>query len=59
MSSTIPLRKLGKNGPMLPAMGFGAMVMSGAYGKFPGDEERFKILDRAYELGDTFWDSAE
>lgn len=23
------------------------------------DEERFKVLDRAWELGETFWDSAQ
>ena len=30
-----------------------------SYGSVPGDEERFAILDRALELGETFWDSSE
>ena len=51
---------LGKNGPSVPALGFGLMGMSHAtYGSLPGDEERFAILDRAVELGATFWDSSE
>ena len=58
-AKTIPLRKLGKDGPSVPAIGFGLMGMSVAYGTAPTDEERFAILDRAVELGDTFWDSAE
>jgi aryl-alcohol dehydrogenase-like predicted oxidoreductase len=31
--------------------------LSAFYGKVGSDEERFEILDRAYELGETFWDS--
>ena len=55
-----PLRKLGKNGPSVSAMGFGLMGMSiPHYGVTEGDEARFKILDRAVELGATFWDSSE
>jgi len=55
----VPLRKLGKNGPRVPALGFGLMVMAGGYGTPPSDEERFQILDRAVELGETFWDTSE
>jgi aryl-alcohol dehydrogenase-like predicted oxidoreductase len=55
----VPLRKLGKDGPNVPALGFGLMGMSVAYGTVPSDEDRFKILDRAVELGATFWDSSE
>lgn len=29
------------------------------YGTFGSDEERFKVLDRAVELGATNWDSAD
>ena len=59
MTSKLPQRQLGKNGPMVTALGFGAMGLSAFYGKPESDEERFKILDRAYELGETNWDSAD
>ena len=57
--ASVPLRRLGRNGPHVPAMGFGLMGMSMGYGQVPSDEERFKILDRAVELGATFWDTAK
>ncbi|KAI1380143.1 putative aldo-keto reductase, partial [Hypoxylon crocopeplum] len=54
------LRQLGKNGPMVTAMGLGLMGLSqGPYGSIPSDEERFKFLDRAFELGETFWDTSD
>jgi aryl-alcohol dehydrogenase-like predicted oxidoreductase len=59
-TSPVPLVELGKNGPKVPHLGFGLMGLSyESYGTVPNDEERFKILDRAHELGSTFWDSAE
>jgi len=59
MPSQLPQRQLGKNGPKVTALGFGAMGLSAFYGKPESDEARFKILDRAYELGETNWDSAD
>lgn len=56
---TLPTRQLGKNGPNVPAMGFGLMGLTGVYGAAPDEEGRFKILDRAAEIGSTFWDTAE
>ncbi|KAI0851139.1 putative aldo-keto reductase [Daldinia vernicosa] len=54
------LRHLGKNGPLVPAIGLGLMGASySVYGKELDDEERFKLLDRALELGETFWDTAD
>ncbi|CAF4162833.1 unnamed protein product [Adineta steineri] len=55
----VPTRQLGKNGPQVSAIGFGAMGLSIAYGTPASDEERFKILDRAIELGCTYFDSAD
>jgi aryl-alcohol dehydrogenase-like predicted oxidoreductase len=56
---SIPTRKLGKDGPLVPALGFGLMGLSIVYGTVPGDEDRFAVLDRAVELGATFWDTSE
>jgi aryl-alcohol dehydrogenase-like predicted oxidoreductase len=59
MAPQLPTRKLGKNGPEVAALGFGLMGLSAFYGKPESDEERFKVLDRALELGETFWDTAD
>lgn len=54
--SSLPTHPLGKNGPVIPAMGFGCMGLSAYYTANPAPyEERFKVLDRAAELGETFW----
>jgi aryl-alcohol dehydrogenase-like predicted oxidoreductase len=58
MAVSIPKRHLGKDGPLVPALGFGLMGISLAYGPTPSDEERLALLDRAYELGERFWDTA-
>lgn len=33
--------------------------LSAFYGATESDEARFKILDKAYDMGETFWDSAD
>ncbi|GJN78738.1 hypothetical protein PLIIFM63780_002247 [Purpureocillium lilacinum] len=35
------------------------MGLSSMYGYGGADEDRFKVLDRAWELGNTFWDTAD
>jgi aryl-alcohol dehydrogenase-like predicted oxidoreductase len=59
MASKIPQRRLGKDGPLVPAMSFGLMMFAGVYGAAPDDEGKYKILDRALEIGATLWDTAE
>ena len=54
----LPTRRLGRNGPQVVALGAGLMSLGGAYGAGGTDEERLAYLDRAYELGETNWDSA-
>ncbi|KAL7806867.1 NADP-dependent oxidoreductase domain-containing protein [Trichoderma aethiopicum] len=55
----LPTKPLGRNGPLVTRLGFGAMGLSVSYGHGGSDEERFKVLDRAHELGNTFWDTAD
>ncbi len=58
--SKFPTSPLGKNGPLVAAIGFGCMGLSAYYTANPSpDEERFKVLDRAAELGATFWDTSD
>ncbi|KAF9510791.1 hypothetical protein BS47DRAFT_1347518 [Hydnum rufescens UP504] len=54
MSAT---RKIGN--AEFAAIGYGAMGLGGAaYGSAGNDEERFKVLDRLFELGCRHWDTA-
>ncbi|KAJ7131436.1 NADP-dependent oxidoreductase domain-containing protein [Mycena epipterygia] len=54
---SFPTRKIG--GVSVSAIGFGHMVMAGAYGAPGDDEERFKVMDAAYAAGCTMWDTAD
>ncbi|MCJ1322081.1 hypothetical protein MMC15_007426 [Xylographa vitiligo] len=54
--SKIATSPLGKNSPLVSTMGLGCMGLSAYYSVKPlPDEERFKVLDRATELGETLW----
>ncbi|KAJ7678356.1 NADP-dependent oxidoreductase domain-containing protein [Mycena rosella] len=53
---SILARKIG--GALVSEIGFGAMGISGFYGAVESDEERFKVLDAAYEGGCRHWDTA-
>jgi len=55
----ISLRQLGKNGPQVPRLGLGLMGVSGIYGLPAPDHERLALLDEAYSMGETFWDTAD
>ncbi|KAM0257734.1 hypothetical protein ACHAQJ_004185 [Trichoderma viride] len=62
MSQTLPkivTRSLGKNGPQVPRLGLGLMGLSGHYGLPAPDEERLAFLDKAYEMGERFWDTSD
>lgn len=59
MSTHIKLRQLGKEGPQISPMGFGCMGLSIFYGTPEDDEKRFRVLDKALELGVTHWDSSD
>ncbi|KAJ7471902.1 NADP-dependent oxidoreductase domain-containing protein [Mycena latifolia] len=52
----IPTRKIGE--ALVSEIGFGAMGISGFYGAVESDEDRFKVLDAAYEGGCRHWDTA-
>lgn len=51
-------RKLGKNGPMVSAIGLGCMGLSGAYGQ-SDEKESVANIERALELGHNFLDTAD
>ncbi|QWP77631.1 aldo/keto reductase [Lysobacter sp. K5869] len=56
--TTLPTRRLGRNGPTVSALGLGCMGMSFAYGA--ADEgESLATLERALERGVSFLDTAD
>lgn len=52
------MRRLGRQGLVVPSPGLGCMGMSWSYGP-ADDEESIRVLHRALELGVSFWDTAE
>lgn len=59
MAAKYPQRKIGDD--LVSAQGLGCMGMSFGYTSYGGydDEESFKVLTRAADLGVTFWDTSD
>ncbi|CCM00124.1 uncharacterized protein FIBRA_02151 [Fibroporia radiculosa] len=53
-----PTRQLGRNGPTVSAIGFGAMGIGAFYGKTDQDEA-VRTLTYAADRGVTFWDTSD
>ncbi|KAJ3149105.1 hypothetical protein HDU86_007048 [Geranomyces michiganensis] len=54
----LPTRALGRNGPQVTALGFGAMGLSAFYGPPKPDPKRHAFLTAAYDAGELNWDTA-
>ncbi|MGE5457885.1 MAG: aldo/keto reductase, partial [Methanococcaceae archaeon] len=53
------MRKLGKYGPEVSALGLGCMGMSFGYGTVADKKEMISLIRKAVEMGITFFDTAE
>ncbi|HEY4371904.1 MAG TPA: aldo/keto reductase [Burkholderiales bacterium] len=58
MSKTLPARRLGKNGPMVSALGLGCMSLSGVYGA-SSDDNGVAVIHRALDQGINFLDTSD
>jgi aryl-alcohol dehydrogenase-like predicted oxidoreductase len=58
-TASLPTRPLGRNGPQVTRLGLGLMGASGIYGVPDSDAPRLALLDKAYEMGERFWDTGE
>ncbi|KAI1009545.1 hypothetical protein LB504_003107 [Fusarium proliferatum] len=56
--ASLPAKPLSRTGRQIPALGFGLMGLSAVYGPIENDEKRLAVLDHAWELGYTNWDTA-
>ena len=52
-------RQLGSKGPTVSALGLGCMTMSPVYGQALDEAEAVATLEKALDLGITFWDTAD
>jgi len=52
-------RILGKSGLEVSALGLGCMGLTFAYGAATNEAEAIKLIQKAVELGVTFFDTAE
>ncbi|SPQ93096.1 NADP-dependent oxidoreductase domain-containing protein [Plasmodiophora brassicae] len=51
--------QLGRGGPMVPAMGLGAMGFSSSYGGRPSEADALRTLQHAVDIGCTLIDTAD
>lgn len=58
MTTIVKQIQLGSQGLRVPAIGLGCMGMSEFYGS-ASDAQNLRVLDRAAELGCTFWDTSD
>ncbi|MDI2028026.1 aldo/keto reductase [Saccharopolyspora sp. TS4A08] len=58
MSDAPPRRRLGRSGPEVSAIGYGAMGLSGVYGN-ADDAESARLLEQLLDLGVNFLDTAD
>jgi aryl-alcohol dehydrogenase-like predicted oxidoreductase len=56
---TLESRKLGKRGPQVSALGLDCMGLTFGYGPATETTQAISLIRRAFELGVTFFDSAE
>ncbi len=59
METKLSKRRLGKSNLEVSAIGLGCMGLSYGYGPAANKEDAIRLIRRAYELGVTFFDSAE
>ena len=59
MSTALPTRQLGRNGPHVTGLGIGLMGLSAFYGTTLPDDQRLAFLDACYNAGELNWDSAD
>jgi aryl-alcohol dehydrogenase-like predicted oxidoreductase len=59
MAPKLQTRQLGKNGPQVTALGYGAMGLSAYYFPAGPDEERLQFLDYVYNSGIHNWDTSD
>lgn len=58
MSTTLPTRRLGKNGPVVSAIGLGCMSLSGVYGAST-DDNGVAVIQHALDRGIDFLDTSD